>query len=82
MEAYIAKGFAVKIPPGENIVLVGDYSCFCLGGQSFLDGFGWRVCDDLPLSLAHEEALHYRGPACVVGALEHRDEGSEAGRHC
>ena len=80
-EAYVSKGFAVKIPPGENFVLVGDHSCFCLSGWSFLNGFRWRVHDDLSLSLAHEEALHYGGPASIVGALEHRDKGSEAGRH-
>ena len=79
-EANVSEGFAVEIPPGVNGILVGDCS-LCSVSFSNFNGFGWRVHDDLPLSLAHEEALHHGGPTSVVRAGEHRDKGSEAGRH-
>ena len=80
-EEHISEGFGVEFPPGVNVVLVGDLCLFSISGWRYLDGLWWRVGDDPPLSLAHEEALHHRGPTSIVGALEHRDEGGEAGRH-
>ena len=80
-ETHVSKGFAVEIPPGENVVLVSDLCLFSIGSQRYLNGFWWRAGNDLPLPLAREEALHHGGPASIVGAQEHGDEGSEAGRH-
>ena len=58
-EADVSEGFAVEVPPGVDIVLVGDLYLFSIGSWRCLNGFWWRVGDDLPLSLAHEEALHH-----------------------
>ena len=78
----VSEGFGVEIPPGGNFLLVGDLSLFSISSRRSLDGCGWRVYENFPLSLAHKEALHHRGSTGVVRAGEHRDEGSEAGRHC
>ena len=67
-EADVPKGFCVKIPLGGDFLLVGDLSHLCISSQRNLNGFGWRVRDDLPLSLAHEEALHHGGPSGIVRA--------------
>ena len=80
-EADVTEGFGVEVPPGGDLLLVGDYCLFGIGSWRFLNGYRWRV-HDLPLSLAHEEALHHGGPTGIVRAREHRDEGSKAGRHC
>ena len=79
-EANIAEGFDIKITPSGDLLLIGVYCLFCIGSRRLLDGYQWRV-HDLPLSLAHEEALHHGRPTGIVGAIEHGDEGGEAGRH-
>ena len=79
-EANITKGFYIEITPSGDLLLIGVYCLFGVSSRRLLNGYRWRV-HDLPLSLAHEEALHHGRPIGVVGAIEHRDEGGEAGRH-
>ena len=80
VDSNVAEGFYIEITPSGDLLLVGVYCLFSVGGRRLLNRYRWRV-HDLPLSLAHEEALHHGRPTGVVGAIEHRDEGGEAGRH-
>ena len=66
--------------PGFFFIGFGKRWSWCFLGF-LIDRLGRRVHNDLPLSLAHQEALHDGRPTGIVGAGEHGDEGGEAGRH-